>query len=248
MDSEPPGADGGNMAGMTGETKPFWERDEIVERFAGRDPDHRLVGILDGVGDPGATAVLDLGCAGGRNAVLLAERGYDFTALDSSAAMVAETRRRVAAILGEAEAERRVVRGTMTDLSRFADGSFDLVVALGVHHTAPSRADWERAIAETARVTKPGGRVLVAAFTNETDPDGEGLTPVAGEEYVYERKSGRCVLVPGEVLDGAMVRHGLVPAVPTEIVRRETENGVRVTANALYSKAGSRARSFQTGG
>lgn len=233
---------------MSEETPPFWEQDEIVERFAGRDPDHRLVKILDGIEDPGATAVLDLGCAGGRNAVLLAERGYDFFALDASDAMVAETCRRVAAILGEAEAGRRVVKGTMTDLSRFAGSNFDLVVALGVHHTAPSRAEWEQAIAETARVTKPGGRVLVAAFTNETDPDGDGLVPVPGEEYVYERKSGRCVMVPGEVLDGAMVRHGLLPAVPTKIVRRETENGRRVTANALYSRAGSRARSFQTGG
>ena len=38
--------------------------------------------------------VLDIGCAGGRNAVYLARLGFDVHALDASEAMVAETRRR----------------------------------------------------------------------------------------------------------------------------------------------------------
>ncbi|NIP81300.1 MAG: hypothetical protein GWO00_00905, partial [Gemmatimonadetes bacterium] len=42
----------------------FWESPERVARFAERDPDHRLVALASGYGDPGAVRVLDLGCAG----------------------------------------------------------------------------------------------------------------------------------------------------------------------------------------
>jgi hypothetical protein len=52
--------------------------------------------------------------------------------------MVAETRRRVAEILGEREAEARVRLGRMDDLAEFDDGTFDLVVSLGVLHNAQS--------------------------------------------------------------------------------------------------------------
>ncbi|MGW8282257.1 MAG: hypothetical protein ACWGON_03050, partial [Gemmatimonadota bacterium] len=46
---------------------PFWERPEVVEKFAGREPDHRLVEWLSGRDDLEGLRVLDLGCAGGRN-------------------------------------------------------------------------------------------------------------------------------------------------------------------------------------
>ncbi len=68
-------------------TNPFWDRLETVERFAVREPDHRLVRLADDVHHPGATRVLDLGCAGGRNTVLLAERGFDVWARDASGPM-----------------------------------------------------------------------------------------------------------------------------------------------------------------
>jgi SAM-dependent methyltransferase len=217
-------------------SEPFWERDEIVERFAVREPDHRLARIVEEYRDPASVRVLDLGCAGGRNTVLLARRGFDFSAIDSSAAMIGRTRERVAAIVGEEAAARRVRPGRMTELG--AGVSFDLVVALGVYHQASTEEEWRRALAETARVLVPGGRVLVAVFTDESDPGGTGLVPVAGAPRVFLRDSGeRNYLVPAEVLDADMARNGLLPAVPTETVRRPTEaGGVRVTANALYAK------------
>jgi ubiquinone/menaquinone biosynthesis C-methylase UbiE len=46
-----------------------------------------------------------------------------------------------------------------TDLSRFADNSFDLVYALGPLHTLLDR-DRQRVIAEMARVLTPGGRAI----------------------------------------------------------------------------------------
>jgi SAM-dependent methyltransferase len=130
----------------------FWEDRERVEEFAGREPDLRLLELLDSFEVPGATRVLDLGCAGGRNTVVLAERGFDVQAIDFSLSMVARTRDRVATMLGADEAERRVRIGRMEDLGDFVSGSFLLVVALGVYHNAVSEEMWERALRETARV------------------------------------------------------------------------------------------------
>ena len=216
-------------------TEPFWERAEVVEQFASRAPDHRLARLVEEYERPAATRVLDLGCAGGRNTVLLAERGFDVWAVDASAAMVERALARVAAVLGPERARGRVRVGRMDDLSSFADAAFDLVVALGVYHGSASRAEWEHAIAETARVVKPGGRVLVNHFTPEVDLTGEGVRPLAGEPDVFEGLSGgRGVLLNLEDLDAAMARHGLLPVVPSETVRVETERGRRVSVNALY--------------
>jgi SAM-dependent methyltransferase len=210
----------------------------MVERFAARDPDHRLARLVTDYPNPPAVRVLDLGCAAGRNAVLLAQLGFDVIAIDFSKAMVKETRRRVADILGPTEAEARVRIGGMTDLEDLADGSIDLIVALGIYHGASSRREWDRALEESARVLARGGRILVANHTEEFDPAGKGVVPVPGEPHLYDGlASGRSFLVDALTLDREIERHGLRPFVPTQTVRRETEaGGRRVTANALYLK------------
>ena len=217
----------------------FWDSAENVERFAAREPDLRLAKLVGEYPLPSKTRVLDLGCAGGRNAVLLAEKGFDVEALDASPAMVAKTRERLAASLGAAEAERRVRVGRMDDLSPAADATYDLVVALGLYHCAQSRAEWERSLSESARVLKSGGRLLVSVFTPETDLTGHGIRAVAGEPDVYEGfdSGGRHVLVDAARLDRDMARFGLVPLEPTRTARPKVETGRRVSANGLYRKA-----------
>lgn len=219
------------------ETSDFWERPEVVAEFAARAPDHRLLALLQEYGQPEAVRVLDLGCAGGRNTVLLAERGFDIYAIDSSAAMVEETRRRVAAVLGEAEAKARVQVGTMDDLSRFPARSFHLIVALGVLHNAQSWAEWQRAVGELARVLRPNGRLLVAHFTPETDLTGQGVRPVPGELHLYDGlPAGRATLLDAATLDAEMERHGLLALTPSETATTPTDRGRRVSVNALYRK------------
>lgn len=217
----------------------IWERPESVEKFALRDPDLRLMKLLDRAGNPSELRVLDLGCAAGRNTAALAERGFDFHALDGSRPMINHTRKRVAARLGEREAARRVRLGKMDELGRFATAAFDLVIALGIFHCASSRREWSRALDESARVLAPGGRLLLSVFTPETDLHGTGIQPIPGEPHVYSGfSSGRTYLVDAATLDAEMAARGLQPAVPSKTVRVELEKGRRVVVNALYQKLG----------
>jgi SAM-dependent methyltransferase len=215
-----------------------WEDPERVEEFARKPPDHRLRALVEAEPDPTRLRALDIGCAAGRNAVYLAEQGVDVVATDGSAAMVERTRERLAGLLGAGEAERRVVRARMEEL-RWADASsFDLVVALGIYHNARSAEEWEAALAETTRVLKPGGRVLVSVFTPETDLDGKGHVPVPGVPNLYERPDGRRMyLVDPTTLDREMAVHGLEPAEPTVLTEGQVEVGRRVSVNGLYRKS-----------
>lgn len=215
----------------------FWERSEQVERFASRDPDHRLKALLKTYPEPGAIRVLDLGCAAGRNTQLLASRGFDVMAIDSAEAMVERTRNRLEPILGRAEAARRVQIGQMEDLSRFSDGWFDLVVALGIYHQAPSPFNWQRAITETARVLRESGHLLVASFSPSSAPEGKPLRPVPGTSHMYYGfRSGPLFLVDEADLERALEANGFVPVTPTTTVRVETDSGWRVTVNGLFTQ------------
>lgn len=219
------------------ENRSIWEEPDRVEEFAKRDADVRLMELVDQYDDSGAVRILDLGCAAGRNTVVLAGRGFDVYALDSSSAMVAKTRERVAELMGDEEAARRVREGRMEDLSDFDDGFFDMIVALGVYHNARDRGEWDRTLAESARVLRESGLVLVANFSPRCDPDGKGMHPVGGEPDVYIGFGGeRLILMEAGELDAEMSRRGLTAEEPSRTVTRETEKGVRVVVNALYRK------------
>jgi len=215
----------------------FWEEQEQVERFAARDPDRRLLELIERFDNPGRTRVLDIGCAGGRNTELLALRGFDVYAIDASRAMTERTRERVAAVLGPEDAALRVRTGRMEDLSRFESEGFDLVVALGVFHSATSREQWETALSESARVLAVGGILLVATFSPLTDPHGNGIAEVPGEPHLYDGlHSGLHYLVDADGLDAGMARNGLEPIEETNTVVVQLEEGRRVTVNGLYKK------------
>ena len=218
-------------------TESFWESDEAVERFTDREPDVRLLELVQGYPDPGRVRVLDIGCAGGRNTVMLTERGFNVFAVDSSTAMVARTRERVGRVLGQEEADRRVLLGHMEDLGRFADATVHVLIALGVLHQAVSESQWTEAIREMSRCAVPGGVLLVAAWSPRSRPHGESVRRVAGEGHVYEGfHSGTHYLVEAQVLDSALASAGFATLAPTEEVLVETEKGWRVTINGLYRR------------
>jgi len=115
---------------------------------------YALAWIDDLVLAPGSR-VLDVGCGAGFLSVELAKRGLRVYAIDPAETMVELTRRH-AEESGVTEL-LSVGIGDVCDLD-FQDDSFDLVTALGV-------TSWlarpELAIREMARVTAPGGHVLL---------------------------------------------------------------------------------------
>jgi ubiquinone/menaquinone biosynthesis C-methylase UbiE len=126
--------------------------------FAGRRRRvYRRIVALSGT-RPG-DRVLDIGSSSGYLARMLAAAAGpsgSVTGIDPSEAANAYARRR-------APANASFVAGVAQDLSAFPDGSFDVVVStLAIHHVPARRR--QDAFAEMYRVTRPGGRLLVADF------------------------------------------------------------------------------------
>lgn len=193
-----------------------------------------MIALLAGA--PRQTRVLDLGCAGGRNAEWLAREGFDVWACDRSAAMVARTRARVARVLGEAEARRRVRRCRMEDLRPFQTETFDLVVALGIYHEAEDMAGWHCALGETARILRRGGRLLVQQFSPRSDPAGQGVRRLAAHVFlVAGPQPRRMVLLEPDELDALVAGHGFAPLEPSRSTTRPTDLGGHwVNVHGLY--------------
>ena len=97
--------------------------------------------------------VLDVGCGDGALAADLVQRGAIVTALDADAAMIAAARRRSAL----ASTPMELIVGQAEKLP-FDDDTFDRVVAVTLLCFV---GDAEQAIAEMARVLRPGGRLVI---------------------------------------------------------------------------------------
>lgn len=108
-----------------------------------------------------AVRVLDIGGGPGRYSLWLAERGHQVTLADLSPTLIALAREKVAASPFGARIEGVVVANAC-DLSRWTDGSFGAVLALGPFYHLPNRMDRDRAAGELARVLAPGGIAFVA--------------------------------------------------------------------------------------
>jgi len=106
---------------------------------------------------PGAR-VLDSACGIGADALALARRGFDVTASDGSASMVAEARRRCA----QSGFPIEVTQSTWQDLPRRVPGPFDLVLCLGnaIVHTA-TRPAMTASLEGLKQVLGPGGVLVI---------------------------------------------------------------------------------------
>ncbi|HIH23768.1 TPA: class I SAM-dependent methyltransferase [Candidatus Woesearchaeota archaeon] len=104
--------------------------------------------------------VLDAMCGRGRHAVRYAKRGCIVTANDLNPHMVAHARRG-AKLAG---AKISLMTSDATRLRGIKSGSFDAVIAMfSAVGTIPDAKTRQRAMAEFARVVKPGGIVIVHA-------------------------------------------------------------------------------------
>jgi len=109
---------------------------------------------------------LDVGCGEGRNAVWLAEQGWEVTAVDFSEVGI-EKGREMAAHRGVA------VTWVLEDLNRYEPpaGFFDLAIVFYIHIPAEQRSTM---LARTAGAVRPSGTVLVVGHDVTNLDDGYG--------------------------------------------------------------------------
>ena len=94
--------------------------------------------------------LLDVGIGTGRGSLPLARAGLEVTGVDSSQAMLEQTRK----LAGDTPI--RLQQGDLADLA-FPDGEFDTVMSLNVLVHFPN---WREILAEWQRAARPGGRIL----------------------------------------------------------------------------------------
>ena len=158
---------------------------------------------------PGSRA-LDVGAGTGDLAIELARRGAEVTGLDFSEAMLDIARGKAPGV--------EWVQGDALELP-YGDGEFDAVT---VGFGARNFADLGRGLREMARVTRPGGRVVVLEITSPRKPPlswffrlwFDRLVPALGrvadaDAYTYLPSSVRRFPAPRE-LAAQMAEAGLV--------------------------------------
>ena len=106
---------------------------------------------------PGAK-VLELGAGTGRYSIALAKEDADVSAVELVEQNLAILRQN-----GRGLQNLAAYQGDATDLSRFAENTFDLTLSFGPMYHLYEPADVHKAIDEAIRVTKPNG-VLFFAF------------------------------------------------------------------------------------
>ena len=111
---------------------------------------------------PPPARVLDCGGGPGRYAIELAQRGYQVTLFDLSAQNL-DLARQKAAELGQSLAGYE--RGTATDLSRFAPGSFAAALLLGPLYHLLQEDERRQALLAAYRVLKPGAPLFAGFLT-----------------------------------------------------------------------------------
>lgn len=108
----------------------------------------------------GGESVLDIACGTGNTALMARARGAKVTGLDLTPELLASAQKRATA---EGYDDITWKQGDAEDLP-FPDGAFDVVVSSCGLMFAPNQ---QKVAGELARVTKPGGRIAIQAWTRE---------------------------------------------------------------------------------
>lgn len=143
--------------------KPFWE--SAYSDPSGADPfgsaAKELIDLLPHLSQ--GSAVLDLGCGEGRNALCCARAGMRVTAVDISAAAISK-------LSSKADSAGLALQAHQSDVADFPlSDTYELVIAHGVLHLIepPARDQILQAMQNS---TSQGGWNIAAVFTDEIPP------------------------------------------------------------------------------
>ena len=193
--------------------------------------------VLDAADVGPGTRLLDVGCGSGLNLVLAAGRGAIPSGLDVSPGLLGIARERLP------DADLRA--GDMETLP-FGDAAFDAVTGVNAFQFA---GDPRRALAEAARVLRPGGRLVASLFAAPERSEGtvaheamHALIPPerAGDHAPY------ALSAPGN-LESALASAGLAPDSSGEVVCTWRYASMDEAVRALLCSAGG-ARAAEAAG
>lgn len=109
--------------------------------------------------------ILDAGGGPGRYTIELAKQGYDMILLDITPANLELAKKQIKREKVE-DKVKEVLEGSITDLSKFADNTFDMVICLGgpLSHVI-NKKERDKAISELIRVAKKGAPIFVSVIS-----------------------------------------------------------------------------------
>ncbi|MGK5632918.1 class I SAM-dependent methyltransferase [Streptomyces sp. URMC 123] len=212
---------------MPEEHRAYWETSGAAKTFT-----HPLDPDLLAAEVPPDARILDYGCGYGRLMDELDRRGYrDVRGVDFSAALVARGR--------AAFPHLRFTHAERLPLD-FPDGSFDAVLLFAVLTCVPGDAERRAAVAEVARLLRPGGVLYLSDVPLQSDEVNvrryEENLPRHGVYGVFEAAGGGVfrhhdpdalrALLTGHGLTPVTERHGAMP----------TLDGVPVTGAQVLAR------------
>ena len=143
----------------------------------------RTCEILERALPPAPAAVADIGGGPGRYALWLGERGYTVHHRDLVELHLEQ-------LAGDAAPRGLAIDSAIADARDLdlADASVDAVLLLGPVYHLPTRADRVAALAEAARVVRPGGPVFAAAISRWAPRLHGEVAEKLGDEYPVIRE------------------------------------------------------------
>jgi ubiquinone/menaquinone biosynthesis C-methylase UbiE len=190
----------------------------------------RCLEAVDHLG-PGSGRALDVGCGAGQMALAMTQRGYEVSAVDLSTGMVEATQQTFAA----AGATADIREADMRHLP-YEDGTFNWVSGLGAieYLTDPGEA-----VTEFARVTAPGGHIVVTSpnpyrLAFALDPIGVAIgifgPPPTGypRQYISARKLRGYAARAGLEVVGVL-GHGVGPLQAAKRPLLPAETSIRIS-------------------
>ena len=202
--------------------------------FATSAPNSTLMRFAERLGRNTSARLLDIGCGAGRNAVPLAAMGWRVVGTDLSWPML------LAASARDAGDRLDVLLAPM-DAIPVRDASIDFIVAHGIWNLARSGREFRQAVAEAARVARPGAALFVFTFSRHTLPT--SAEPVPGETFVFTQFSGapQCFLTEAQLLDELRAAgFSTDPALPVHELNRPAPGSLHAGGGPVIYEGGFR--------